>query len=99
MIGLNMDEFYNALYYGADIDFKFGSFFYHINAGVEENGKYGITAYKFDKHPDEIPTFYDEIYNSFNINKTECVDSFLSAKLFDGKSIYDIEQSIEVLYS
>ncbi len=99
MNGLSMNELYNALFYGADIDFKYGSMYYHINAGAENNGKHGITVFKFDKHPDETPSFYDEIYNVSHSDTAECVEKFLNAKLFENCSIYDIEANIDILYS
>ncbi len=99
MKGLSMNEFYNALFYGADIDFKYGSMYYHINAGVEHNGKHGITVFKFDKHPDETPSIYDEIYNVSHGDTAECVETFLNAKLFECRSIYEIESNVEILYS
>lgn len=99
MKGITMSEFYNALFYGTDIDFKYSSFYYHINAGTENDGKHGITVFKFDKHPDETPTFYDEIYNVSHSDTAECIDFFLSAKLFENRSIYEIEQDVEVLFA
>lgn len=98
MKGLSFQEFYNSLYYGADIDFSYNSSFFHVNAGSDEKG-HGILVYVYDKHPDEKPTHCDEIYDKTMLTASESVESFLQAQIFEGKSVYDIHNDIEILYS
>jgi len=98
MKGLSFQELYDGLYYGADIDVYYNLSYFHINAGAYKNG-YGITVYKYNKHPDEISDCYTEIYDYNTSNATENVEKFLQAKIFDGKSLYEIQNEVEILYS
>ena len=98
MKGLSFQEFYDALYYGADIDFSFNASFFHINAGLDKE-KHGILLYEYDKHPDEKATHCNEIYDKTMFSASDSVESFLQAPIFDGKSVYEIQNDIEILYS
>ncbi len=101
MNGISMTELYDKLYYGADIDFRFEDLYYHINAGTfPETGKHGISMYKTDKSPDsyEEPTFYNEICEYSADSKSENIEKFLNAPLFDGKSFYNIESKVIMIY-
>lgn len=99
MKGLTMNEFYESLYYGADIDFSYNGLFYHINAGIDSYNVYGIIVYEYTRHPDEQQTHCCEIYNKSFQNRNDGIDEFLSNKLFNGKSFYDIEPKVEIMYS
>jgi hypothetical protein len=98
MKGLSFQEFYDCLYYGADIDLLYNLSFFHISAG-SIGEKHGITVYKYDKNPDQISNFCTEIYDAVTSKVSESVENFLQAKIFDGKSIYDIQNELEILYS
>jgi len=98
MKGLSFQEFYDRLYCGADIDMRYGQSFFHINAGAEK-GEHGITVYKSDKHPDEISDHLDEIYEVTLPSASASVERFLQAKIFDGKSISEIQNDVVILYS
>lgn len=98
MIGLTFNELYDKLYYGADIDFRFNSSFFHITAGAEKNG-HGITVIEYNKHPDEKSTYHNIIYDKMMLNANESVDCFLQSPLFFGKSFYDIQDNVEIIYS
>lgn len=98
MNGITFAEFHDKLYYGTDIDFSYKSFYYHICTGYEDN-IHSITVYEYDKHPDIKPTYYKEIYNKSFGNPTESIDAFSNATIFDNKSLQEIEQDIDVIYS
>ena len=68
MHGISFSEFYNKLYFGADVDFEYQGVYYHINAGYDEKKEHSITVYMYDKHPDETPEYYKEILTVSNEN-------------------------------
>lgn len=98
MKGLSFQEFYDSLYYGADIDLSFNSSFFHINAGSDEKG-HGIVVYEYDKHPDEKIAQYNKIYDKTMLNSRDSVESFLQAPIFNDKTICEIQTEIEIIYS
>lgn len=98
MRGITFAEFYDKLYYGADIDFCYKSIFYHIGAGYEDN-IHSITVYEYDKHPDYKPSYYKEIYNNSHNSPTENIDVFINTIIFNNKALQQIEADVEVIYS
>ncbi len=99
MKGLSFAEFYEKLFYGADVDFAYGSLYFHISSGSDENKNHGITVCEYDKHPDEEPSYYKEIYNASSKDTESNVNSFLESAVFNGKSIREIESEITIIYS
>ena len=99
MTGISFGEFYDSLYYGADIDFCYKSLFYHINAGYDKENRHNIIIYQYDRHPDYEPSYYNEIYSMSDVNAGENLEKFLNLKLFNGKCIYEICSDMEILYS
>lgn len=100
MKGTTFSEFYEKLYYGADIDLFYNGLFYHISTGYEMNNIFSVTVYEYDKHPDSDtpPGYYREIYsNSFN-NTAEGIDSLTNAKIFDSKTLYQVENEMDIIY-
>lgn len=93
MKGISFREFYDKLYFGADIDLCYHSVFYHICAGYENENHHSITVYEYDKHPDFKPSYYKEIYTKVNI------DTFLNSEVFCKRCFWDIKSDIEVLYN
>lgn len=98
MVGITFSEFYDKLYYGADIDFRYNCVFYHICAGYEDKNIHSITVYEYDKHPNITPSYYKEIYNRSDIDVKNNIDTFLNSSIVDGKSLQKINFDIEVLY-
>ena len=99
MKGLSFTEFYEKLFYGADIDFAYDSLYYHITSGCDESNKHGITVYEYDKHPDQEPSYYNEIFNISNTDVKKNIDAFLKSNIFGDKSISEIESEMEILFS
>ena len=98
MKGITFSEFYDKLYYGADMDFFYKSIFYHISAGYENN-VHSISVYEYDKHPDNKPSYYKEIYNNSKNPPAENIDAFINAMIFNNQALQQIEMDIEVIYS
>ena len=99
MKGISYSEFYNKLYFGADIDFEYKNAFYHINSGYDEKKTHSITIYVYDKHPDEPPDYYNEILTVSNEDADKGVNEFLNLAIFEGKTLNQIEEGITVIYS
>ena len=99
MNGISYSEFYNKLYFGADIDFEYKNAFYHINSGYDEKKAHSITVYVYDKHPDETPDYYNEILTVSNEDAKKSIDEFFGSAIFEGKTLNQIDEDITVIYS
>ncbi len=99
MKGISSSEFYDKLYYGADIDLCYHSVFYHICAGYEDGSLHSITVYEYDKNPDTKPSYYKEIYSKSNFDVAKNIGAFLNSEIFCKRRLKDIESEIEVIYS
>ncbi len=105
MINYTMQQFYDDLYYGADIFFQCGKYFYQIGTSRTKTDDpdikiHGIHMYKTDcdfHYSDAPSTFYDEIFNEEDIDREGLIERFLNAPLFDGKSFYEVEQDVEII--
>ncbi len=100
---LDIQELYNEIFYGCDIEFKYNDFVYLISSGINENHKYFIMLSKYEysseetitknKHDSISQQLYDELFD----NQTDMTESFLSAKLFANKSLNEIINEIDIL--
>lgn len=99
-----INQLYEAIYYGTDLEFKYNDNYYFVNSGK-------ITENNIDKHSISVlkskASFYEEencdecitIYSSTQENVTDNTTNFFEAKIFDDKSFYDIVDSItEISY-
>ena len=99
----DIKELYDKIFYGCDIEFKYNKFVYLISSGINENGKYFIMLSKYEYSSEETivknkqdgisEQLYDELFD----NQNDMTESFLSAKLFTGKSLNEIINNIEIL--
>lgn len=105
MTGLTFNEFFDKLYYGADIELHFNNWYYMINCGWEINStsKYHIIeVIKSDQpfYEQKVePKIWEEVYTKSMENGNENIESFLKAPIFDNKSFYDVEKEIVIEYS
>ena len=101
MINYTMQQFYDDLYYGADIFFQCGEFFYQIGAGVDkDSGCFSIYLEISDADPDDSnakETFYKVLFDEQDTDRERLIEKFLTAPLFDGKSFYEVEQDVEII--
>lgn len=61
MKGMTLDKFMNKIYYGDEIEFKFGKYTYFIQ-GYKEDGKYTLTVDYWEKADGTEPP-HDYILN------------------------------------
>lgn len=101
MRNYTMQQFYEDLYYGADIFFKLREYFYKIGAGIDsDTGCFSIYLEKSDADPDDSnakETFYEVLFDEEDTDCEKLIERFLNAPLFDGKSFYEVEQDVEII--
>lgn len=88
MINGDVKKFVDNLYYGTENVFVFGRFKYMIQ-GWWEDGKYTL----FMQLWEPAMSGYDWEHTASNPN--ECVEAFMSAPIFDGKTFWEVEREIE----
>lgn len=91
MKGKNVSEFMDELYVNPEMELVYHSAKYLISGFVDDKGHYTISV-------DLLGENGHNIFDETSINRNECVAKFEEAKLFEGLSIYEAEQDIEVLY-
>ena len=105
MTGLSFREFYDALYYGADIEFTLEKWHYMIYCGWENTseGKFHcIEIVKSDQPFYEqaaAPHVWDTIFESKMKDGNENIQSFLKATLFENRSFCEVEPAVVIEYS
>lgn len=105
MTGLSFNEFYNKLYYGADIEFTLNEWHYMIYCGWQEitgDKIHSIEIVKSDQpfyEQTTSPKIWDVIFDSKKSDGNENIEEFLKAKIFDNKSFNDVEADVVVNYS
>ena len=96
MIG-EMEEIYQALSRNDELEFDWREQPYTIQSEFVENKHWLViwTAY-FDK--ENTCLFREEICPPDSFATKEAIDRALSAKVFDGKSFFEIEQEVELTW-
>jgi len=88
MINGDVNEFVNGLYYGDERVFVYKGIKYFMQ-GLLVNDKLTLFLDSWD------PPSKDYLWQQAGDRKNYPVESFLNAKLFDGKSFWEVEQEIE----
>lgn len=105
MTGLSFNEFYDKLYYGADVEFTLNKWHYMIYCGWEEFSDSKIHSIEIVKSDQPFyeqvtaPKIWNEIFESSMKDANKNIETFLQAKLFDNMSFYEIESDVVVNYS
>ena len=91
MRGKTLSEFIDSLYINPEMEIEYS------------NNKFLISGYKDDDNSyvlrvDTIATSSEQIFFAKNSDVQKCVDAFENAKIFDDKTIYEVEDKITVLY-
>ena len=98
---MNMvNQLYDAVYYGSDLEFKYNDVYYFINSGMKSvNGAdthiINVSESTFSFYEGEPIGSSHEIYSSANINPTVNTNKFFNEKIFDGQSLYEIINDIK----
>lgn len=91
MKGLKLEEFIDSLYYNPELEFTYDGTNY-VLSGYIDNCASIYTIELCNKDTGNI------VFLKRSNSRTDCVLSFEQAKVFNHKTIYDVEQGIEVLY-
>lgn len=92
---MDFKTLYDAIFNGADLEFKYNDKFYFINSGGVDD-KYAITVYQSNesfycgKSVKSAKIIFEKINSDANANVLELFDE----KLFNGKTLYQICESI-----
>ncbi len=87
MQGGNLNDFIDGLYYGYEMIFEYDNTKYFIQGWSKDNQSYMFL---------DVPTEDSNNYIWKHEAKTmkECAEAFLSEKLWNGKTFYDIESDV-----
>lgn len=97
MKGMSLDEFMDKVAWGLEIEFKIdGSDRTYLIDGHKEGEKYRLTVDYWDKTDGTDPK-HDYLYCDYSDTYEECFRKFEEAKIFNGKTIYEIEADVEVI--
>ena len=99
MIDGDVNEFVDNLYYGTEMFFKYKDVTYFIEGWVDENNDHLLflddyyNALGLNEHGhNSEKCVYAWKYKSKD--SSECVQAFLKAPLFDGKTFWEVENEI-----
>lgn len=96
MVGMTVNEFIDKIYYGSEIEFEFNNITYFIQ-GYKQDEKYHLTVDYWNKS-DGTELEHDYLFSACCLTPMECVDKFEKAKIFNNKTIYEIEKDIVVAF-
>ena len=91
MQGKNLSLFIDALYTNPEIEFVYKGKRYLASGYRDDNNEYILRI-------DTIEVSSKQIFYFKDISPQKCVEAFEKAALFDGHTIYDVHDEINVLY-
>lgn len=96
MTGMTISDFMDKIYCGDEIEFKIDEMTYFIQ-GYKEDGAFFLTVDYWNTIDGSEPE-HDYLFFIKCASPAERKEKFEKAKIFDGKTIYEIEANICVLY-
>ena len=92
MKGNDLNEFIDDMYHNPEKEISYCGKRYMVTGYVDETSEfYTLEVYTIEKDCKELFKFTSKV-------RYECVEQFEGAKIFDGKTIYEAEKDIEVLF-
>lgn len=91
MKGKLLSEFIDELFMNPELELVYHNKKYLISGYTSGKNLYTISA-------DVLGINGHNVFEVSNSNRNECVTKFEEAKIFDGLTIYEAEQDIDVLY-
>jgi len=95
MIG-EMEEIYTALGRNGELEFDWKDKSYIIQVILEKKGIY-LDIWTTHLEPNNICLFEEDLSNDGCVTK-QAIDRAFNAKIFDGKSFFEIEQEVELTW-
>lgn len=96
MIGMTINDFMDKIYCGDEIEFKINETTYFVQ-GYKEDNVFFLTV-DYWKETDGSEPEHDYLFSIKCDSEEERKRKFEKAKIFNGKTIYEIEPQIYVLY-
>ena len=93
MINTDMNQFIDYLNYGEEIDILYKGDKYLIEGYCNEDNNFHLFVYKYENGGNEADEMIYEIDS--NISIKDCADKFLEAKIWNGKSFWEVEKEME----
>lgn len=88
MIDGNPHDFVDTVYTGQDIVYLYHGIKYWFQGYTLENGTCHMEIFQYQ------PPAEDEIWSHDDTSMEKCLEAFLQAPIFDGKTFWDAEQEI-----
>ncbi|MGN0656295.1 MAG: hypothetical protein ACI4KR_05845 [Ruminiclostridium sp.] len=89
MNGKAISDFISDLYYNSETEFVYQNMRYIIS-GYIDNSEYTLELYNMSQDK--------SLFKMTDISREKCVEAFEEAPIFNGKTIYEVEKDITVLY-
>ncbi len=89
--GKSLSQFINDLHYNAETEFTFNDKKYLISGWINENNTYTLELYSIEKNPQKL-------FCCTDFSRQAVVEQFENAKIFENKTIYEVEKNITVNY-
>ncbi len=96
MIGGNVKEFVDNLYYGSEMYFIYKGKKYFIQGWYEKPTHFLVLDYDYEVEPYDAknPSCDKNIWEYASEDASDCVKAFLAAPLWDGKTFYEVEKEM-----
>lgn len=92
MIDGNVNEFVAGLYYGDERWFKYNGIKFFIQGWVQDNA-FTLVLEQMEPEPISNKSMWSD--TKFCDKRSLVIEKFLQARLFDGKTFWEVEQEIE----
>ena len=96
MIGGNVSEFVDNLYYGTEMYIIFREKKYFIQGWYDKPIHHLVLDYDYETEPFDgnNPDCHQNIWECSSKDPMECVNNFLSAPIWEGKTFYEVEKDM-----
>lgn len=94
MTGMTLSEFTEKVSFGAEIEFEYHGITYFLQ-GYADGDEHVLTL---ERWTDASNGLQDYLLKIREKTQVECADAFFEAAVFEGKTLYEAEQDIRVLY-
>ena len=91
MQGKKLSLFIDALYTNPEMEFEYAGKKYLVAGYRDDNNEYILRV-------DSIEASSNQVFFFKDISIQKCVEAFEEAPIFNGKTIYEVEKDITVLY-
>lgn len=91
MQGKSLSEFIDSLYINPEMEIEYKAKRFLVSGYIDDDNSSVLRI-------DTITASNEQIFFAKNATVQKCVEAFENAKLFDGRTIYEVHDEITVLY-